>query len=1188
MKDQILKIAKVKSEKEFYKKYPTEEAFMKAHGKELKKAAMGTAMVKQQLEQLTDFGNPPIAQYGTSFKPLSYEDALTNSRAMNTGRTKDQYIADRALGKVEDEPAPKEPDGIGNLVSMGMDIAGQFMGDGEDGEGGIPPEIQDAIDAGFEMKNGGYVTIPKADFGAIAGALKGIGAKSGGIGNLLGDTIGGKGTSQGIMKAGKNVFSGGLKSGIKNLGTKAGLSAAGKAAGLGVLNAAPEILGGIGQMQEQKKNIANADQAAKVSGLVNQATRSNPVEVQKNNFARPEDALVQPGQLAAPQGTGSNFLQMQSGGEIQNTYAPGTLYDDLGYEPLNDSEIEQYQNGGKKLLSRDKINIDSYGNTGVGYREIYQNPNMSRDTSYSYDSPKAMLRYETNGGKPFAYVGGRGGFTSSQPDSLSKYKQLLSDPFDKDVEKSYNATRKLASGKYKNGGDIPEAGFGDYFQSSGQASIGKGVGSAIGSVFGGPLGGMVGGALGTLAGNLFGGKRDAERLAALQKQTQKNTMETASAQMLSGIRGSFGNVMEEGGWVSNDWQPQVITKFGDYDVKDLLKPDPTMDTLRSGGHLAQTGYTAPSAEGLQTYAMGGNLKTHWGGGAELMSYNPYIPGGGETVMFRGQSHDDTNSKGQSGIGITYGDNPVEVERGEPMTEMNDGGVVYGNMVIDKFAADEIGDIKAKGKKYKNYVADLSKTEAKQNKILQKASALALDQNINDKFDQLTLNASQANIIGANMKLKEIADKKLNAAAVQNAILETAEERGLVSDELAKGNIKEAKFGGKFTAQDGKSLKSFLKTPLAERKKLAKDLGYTDYSGKDIKQQEKLYNLFKNKNATKRKNNLSTDPILTYTDQSSEGFYDPITHEYVTDMGYPSKLEKDLNTRMLNKKISPSDVSKVETIAKSMVQPEKRGKRDWEGVATALMQGVMPLLRPTDQEPLDPSQLYPEMMALASNQLEPVQAQQFTPLLQGAPSDISLQDQLNEITAQARSAERMSQYNPEAAANLFAQVSQAKNKVLADQFRMNQARKEQVYAENRQALNQAQLQNLQILDNQYVRQAQAKSATKAQALEAMKSIADKTAKNKLENRQLGIYENLYNYRFDPMGRAFSFNDPYQFNIPDVGNIDLNNLSEDDKKKLKSHIEKTVSRDKAGNITGSKEKTSTTTSRNGSIVKAIKNL
>ena len=65
MKDQILKIAKVKSEKEFYKKYPTEEAFMKAHGKAFKKAAMGKSMVAKQLTQLTDFANPPQAEVGT-------------------------------------------------------------------------------------------------------------------------------------------------------------------------------------------------------------------------------------------------------------------------------------------------------------------------------------------------------------------------------------------------------------------------------------------------------------------------------------------------------------------------------------------------------------------------------------------------------------------------------------------------------------------------------------------------------------------------------------------------------------------------------------------------------------------------------------------------------------------------------------------------------------------------------------------------------------------------------------------------------------------------------------------------------------------------------------------------------------------------------------------------------------------
>ena len=85
MKDQILKIAGVKSEKEFYKKYPSEEAFMKAHKKEFKKAAMGAKMVNDQLHQLTDFGNPPIAQVGIGMPKQNFNKYLqgTNQAGIN-------------------------------------------------------------------------------------------------------------------------------------------------------------------------------------------------------------------------------------------------------------------------------------------------------------------------------------------------------------------------------------------------------------------------------------------------------------------------------------------------------------------------------------------------------------------------------------------------------------------------------------------------------------------------------------------------------------------------------------------------------------------------------------------------------------------------------------------------------------------------------------------------------------------------------------------------------------------------------------------------------------------------------------------------------------------------------------------------------------------------------------------------
>lgn len=53
MKSEILKIAGCKTQKEFYDKYPSEEAFMKAHGKEFKKAQIGAQINKSIPKEIT-------------------------------------------------------------------------------------------------------------------------------------------------------------------------------------------------------------------------------------------------------------------------------------------------------------------------------------------------------------------------------------------------------------------------------------------------------------------------------------------------------------------------------------------------------------------------------------------------------------------------------------------------------------------------------------------------------------------------------------------------------------------------------------------------------------------------------------------------------------------------------------------------------------------------------------------------------------------------------------------------------------------------------------------------------------------------------------------------------------------------------------------------------------------------------
>jgi hypothetical protein len=446
-------------------------------------------------------------------------------------------------------------------------------------------------------------------------------------------------------------------------------------------------------------------------------------------------------------------------------------------------------------------------------------------------------------------------------------------------------------------------------------------------------------------------------------------------------------------------------------------------------------------------------------------------------------------------------------------------------------------------------------------------------------------------MGANMKLRNAAILKQNLGAVQNAILDTASELGVKSDELAQGKlVKEkdprmmANFGAKMeTAEDG-SIVDYLKevgkkSDFASRKLLAKDMGIKNYSG-TAKQNMSLLEKIKGQN-----NQVYTPPTAVNLIDNTGPNYNWMTN--TTPFPRPTGISNMPENIAASNITNPSETSiispKEKTFAGKALQFLGKGVDKY---GPTVLSNLAPLLRPRTQLDLDPEQLYPEYYSMATNQLEPVQAQTFQPMLD-TPMDISLNDQLSAIDAQSRAAIRAAGQNPAAQAMIMSQSLEAKNKVLGEQTRINAANKMQTYDKNRAILNDAQLKNLQILDQQYVRQAQAKSNTKAQTLEALKSIAAKTAQNKLENQTLNVYENMYNYRFSPSGRAFNVNAPAQFNIPEgIGADDLTSAQADQIKQL---YEKVVSRDKTGAITGSREKTRTTKQgRNGAIVQALKNL
>ena len=1313
MKSEMLKIAGVKSEKEFYKKYPTEAAFKKAHPKAFKKAEMGASMVKKQLEQLTDFGNPP------------------------------QYA---------------DGGGIFDIAKM----------------------------------LGGFATPGKA-----ATATSAATPASGGLGDVVGNLFGGKGGAKGIMDAGKSMFTGegGVMGGLKQLGTKGGLATAGKAAGLGMLNSASDILNGVGQMKEQQKAIKKADQASQLSGVVAQAAESRPEKV-KNQYVRPED---QPAMGAMnPQGTGSNFLAAYGasiGGnptEIQNMYNPGDLYSDLGYEPLDNSNAKQFAHGGYLPTAEFGDYFQDSGQASIGkgvgsaVGSIFgplgskvggmlgtvagnllggaddanqlanfqdttrKNTERSAVQQTAQSIQSANASFMKDGGSVVDYMKDKG-MNSSFESRKKLYKNIFGESFNGKADQNLKLLNALSS-------DVKDS----PFQKPSTASSKKEtptkkqtvkdtiVAQNVTTPFTNPnyptapvQRGLESGVIVdkntneayVIKGNkvvkqfpvLTGQSRDGENknnrgVNYLESHPEQRVTPTGTYNMrpkkdIYGEPGynldpipafgypaaearnvamhvtypgdfakrnpmyslpgeqrtaSYGcpncrkpdinsltnqyfpqgdttmiidsrnqmdkNIIsnlkkyEDGGWMNPEYNPQMIAKFGDYSMKQLLQPPHDADMLRAGGHLKE--YTPPSAAAMQTYedggymAMGGDLQVHRGK-AEPISYNPFLPDGGETVMFKGPSHDN------GGMPISYGQNGVEVEGGEPAVKLADGGspdgnlVVFGNMKIDDMAANHIGVEAAKGKKYKRFIDDLSKFESRQNKVAEKGTELVNSANTNDPFEQLSMNAGRAMMMGSNAKLLNAAIIKQRAAGVQNAILDTAKEYGVKSDELSQGKFVQdkdsdmAKFGAKMeTAADG-TLLDFLKTSgqkidFSSRKAMAKELGITNYTG-TAKQNTDLLGKLQSKSSetsqTSQPGNYATDynlpsgftPGVSQLPQGMGGLKN--NYAQALQQAYPQKdtqpaidvpfqpgyeLPKimsgyDKNMNYFDPSGNLVDQSGALPGAFSADQiATGQDKFDWKGLAGSIMSNAMPLLRPTDQEELDPSQLYPEMFALASNQLEPVRAQQFQPMLKEA-YNISLQDQLNEVDSQVRAVTRQLGDNPAAAAQIFASAADAKNKIRGEQMRINQAQQTGIRNENIAALNQAQMQNLQILDQQYGRQAEAKSKTKAQTLEALKSIASKTAQNKLENRQLGIMENMYNYRFGPKGQAINYNDPHQFNMQgNPTNVSgQSNVIESQGKKYRpiDYDNKTGQPTKFELVSknGAKVK-----ARNGSIVKALKTL
>ena len=711
-----------------------------------------------------------------------------------------------------------------------------------------------------------------------------------------------------------------------------------------------------------------------------------------------------------------------------------------------------------------------------------------------------------------------------------------------------------------------------------------GVGQLAGTAIAGPLGGIVGGALGGLVGGVIGSGQEKK----MQEQQQRIS-NLGFQQGVIGMQNQNSAFMEDGGWVSHDWQPQVITQFGGYNLKDLLRDDPTMDTLRSGGHLKN--YTPPSEQAMETYAMGGNLKIDGRGDIDFMGYNPEAAktgASGYIGISRGPSHDN------GGFNVDYAGNKVEIEGGETVMEKKDGGSVNGetalNILGDMYVGNQGEAIAAdvnkttlkkilKGRnikdvKFKHLGNDIAKMTNRLNKAESKYVNLADSVDGNSEFDLLKLNTAKAGLDGINMQYKDLHNLQTGLVDLQTAQHDTAEEYGYDDTpkflkDVKKGKIKQqAAIGGKFSmAQDGYTSRYDL-TPWKGNKyglgkktasqftvqqwdKIADELGFTGKGNKEF--QEFLVN------------NPKTLPFIIQRHKSLYGRA-PFVDEL---LGAGWQGASDYNRVPLQenpiKEITGIPEKTADKVSEIPTSPTNR-KLKFSDAYSMLYPYIKPLIR----NPLDPTQLAGEMYALASNQLEPVQAQQFTPQLE-TPYSVSFQDQMNANQADFNAMARQLGGNPAALSQLAGQKYAANSNVLGQQLRANQQLQMEAYNRNRQLINDASLKNLAILDQQYQRQSQARSNTKAQTFEALSSIGDKYARNRAETLAANVQANMYpDYTFGPRGRMMKTG-LTQFNIPTIGDY------------TSTDLQKLADAKKIEETKGGK-----TTARNGSLVKAIKNL
>lgn len=698
--------------------------------------------------------------------------------------------------------------------------------------------------------------------------------------------------------------------------------------------------------------------------------------------------------------------------------------------------------------------------------------------------------------------------------------------------------------------------------------------------------------------------------------------------------GQFGGVRQEGGYMNPEYNPQLITMFGDHDSEDFAD---YAHKYRSGGHLKDDEYTPVSNRGLQTYAEGGELKTHWGGEVEPVSYNPYSEGEGLTYNAYGNSHFQKDEQGRTGIGLSImkdggdmGDGPdVEIETNEPISMTGDGAVVYGNLNVNE---DLLKDFQLPEKyakqKVKNVVNKMI-VPLEQKYTAQLEKMVTDDSFNNSKFKALGDKTREIKKIGLNMKLKKLAQDKENLAAYQDHVHKTTDfltnllgkevsqekfaKNGEVSHTLAKGEISQD------TAQAGKRLKfksdkeaiaaGFTKTPKGwvktkkgltnapTQKRSAEALGYIPegqhadvasglYGGVTPEQ----FNAYKEKNKWYDWSKFDPkNPIdvknygKAFNAKAKEvGSQASITpDDYFGQQYYSANLNE-------NQEVTPAvDAEEQADVVPEDYEPIEDKKGFPLGATLAsLAKGFYPAFN----TPLG-NQINPELYALANNRVKGFAVNKTYDMLK-TPAKYSADKDRNSILSQAREAVKNAGNNPAAQSAIMASVADAMNQVGSKEQEINQQGYQGVYNDNIATVNQNRNRNAALDMDAQLKMLQAESNTDARTLSALTSLYGKEAANKRENIEynVGMAEHP-DFTFGPDGRIIKL--PRYIDFDTSGK----NATASSSKKQTAPEGFEYLYDSSGNVKTMKSKkednardgkTIKKKNINGNIVKAFKNL